>query len=48
MTHLERYPFISDCTDLELVILAKEANDMGDNALRRAVLLELSVRTKHA
>lgn len=46
MTYLDKYPFITDTTDLELVVLAKEANDVGDIDFRRAILIELGVRSK--
>ena len=44
MTHLTKYPFLAECSVLELAALAKEANEVGDTEFRKAVLLELRVR----
>lgn len=46
MSHLNKYSFLADCNDLELVMLAKEANDVEDTDLRRAILIELGVRSR--
>jgi hypothetical protein len=46
MTHLSRYPFLKDCTDMELVALAHEAIKVGDTEFRKFVLIELGVRAK--
>ena len=44
--NIDKFTFLKDCTDMELVALQKEARDVGDDELKRAVLVEIGVRVK--
>lgn len=45
MNHLTEYPFLSDLSTTDLVVLAEAATKVGDYRLRQVVLIELRTRS---